>query len=479
MHNKKVKFLSILCAGALISSGMPVSAEEVTANEEGTQSVIVTASISPDYTVTIPKTLTLNKEGTAEYTVTASGEIEKLSTLTVTPDESFALTTAYDSATAKVSQEKTAWSATDLMTDSEQSTTGSVVVDGGLAPGEWSGTFNFEIALNEYVHVHEYKTNGPTAGHTCDICDTSEEHVDTDIDYYCDACSEFLPGLYDENDVMTVSWDELLENGTIHVTDGVLTTNASYLSNSSANTLVGKLIIDDSVTSLGDSAIYYCKNLTSITIPDSVTNIGLRAFYGCSSFTSITIPDSVTSIGDGAFEGCSGLTSINIPSSVTSIGNGVFGGCSNLPSITIPTSVTSIGYRAFVDCDSLTSIDIPSSVTSIGSGAFINCSGLTNIRIPDTVTSLGNGLFADCSSLTSITIPDSVTSIEYYAFHNCSSLTSVTIPSNVTSIGEDAFRNCGAFTINYKGAEEQWNAITKDSNWNLDSTITMNYNYTE
>lgn len=35
------------------------------------------------------------------------------------------------------------------------------------------------------------------------------------------------------------------------------------------------------MTSIGNSAFYWCYSLTSINIPDSVTRIGDKAFYGC------------------------------------------------------------------------------------------------------------------------------------------------------------------------------------------------------
>ena len=59
----------------------------------------------------------------------------------------------------------------------------------------------------------------------------------------------------------------------------------------------------------------------------SVTSIGNSAFYWCSGLTSVTIPNSVTSIGNSAFSGCSGLTSVTIPNSITTIGFSVFSGC--------------------------------------------------------------------------------------------------------------------------------------------------------
>ncbi len=65
-----------------------------------------------------------------------------------------------------------------------------------------------------------------------------------------------------------------------------------------------------SVTSIGNSAFFYCNGLTSITIPNSVTSIGNYAFKTCESLTSITIPNSVTSIGMSAFDYCSKLSYI-------------------------------------------------------------------------------------------------------------------------------------------------------------------------
>ena len=124
------------------------------------------------------------------------------------------------------------------------------------------------------------------------------------------------------------------------------------------NSNVKKVVIEDGVTSIGESAFFYCSSLTSITIPDSVTSIGDYAFFNCSSLTSITIPDSVTSIGESAFYGCSSLTSITIPDGVTSIGNTAFSYCSSLTSITIPDSVTSIGESAFSNCSSLQTISL-------------------------------------------------------------------------------------------------------------------------
>ena len=223
--------------------------------------------------------------------------------------------------------------------------------------------------------------------------------------------------------------------------------------------------IPDSVTSIENIAFKYCTSLTTINIPDGVTSIGDCAFEYCSSLTTINIPDSVTSIENYTFYNCDSLTTINIPDSVTSIGESAFYNCDSLTTINIPDSVTSIGDSVFSACDNLTKINIPDSVTSIGDSVFSGCDNLTTINIPDSVTSIGYNAFSDCSSLTSITIPDSVTSIEKYAFNYCTSLTTINIPDSVTSIGNSAFNNCNSLTtVNYSGTKAQFQQISGYTN---------------
>ncbi len=257
------------------------------------------------------------------------------------------------------------------------------------------------------------------------------------------------------------------------------------------------------VTSIGNSAFYNCQGITSVEIPASVTSIGRYAFYNCQGITSVEIPASVTSIGDSAFVYCTGLTSVEIPGSVTSIGEYAFSGCTGLTSIEIPQGVTSIGECAFLGCSGLVSITVESgntvyhsdgnclietasgtlisgcknsiiptdgSITSIGDWAFYKCTGLTSVEIPYGVTSIGFSAFEGCTGLTSIEIPGSVTSIGLDAFICCTGLTSITIPNSVTSIGSWALGYCSNLSeIVFLGTEEQWNAISKGSNWDYDT----------
>ncbi len=268
-------------------------------------------------------------------------------------------------------------------------------------------------------------------------------------DRYCPDCDTVLEKGYTYWIEDNLTW-KLYEDGTLNISGtGAMKNYTDYSSRQSPvfdNDTIKNVVIEDGVTSIGNSAFESCGGLTSVTIPDSVTSIGNFAFSGCEGLTNITIPNSVTCIGMKVFGGCSGLTSITIPNSVTSIDEGAFEFCSSLTSIFLPDGITSIGVGAFVNCESLTDITIPDGVTNIGDWAFEECSNLTSITIPSSVTNIGIRAFDGCSNLTSITIPDGVTSIGDWAFYHCNSLTNITIPGSVTNIGHSTFFGCKNLT---------------------------------
>ena len=145
-------------------------------------------------------------------------------------------------------------------------------------------------------------------------------------DRYCPDCDTVFEKGYTYWNEDNLTW-KLDADGTMTFSGTGAMKNYDYDNPSPATQKkdsVKKVVIEDGVTSIGNSAFDSCSNLTSITIPKSVTSIGNYAFSDCSSLTSITIPDSVTSIGYYAFFYCSSLTSITISDSVTSIGNYAF-----------------------------------------------------------------------------------------------------------------------------------------------------------
>lgn len=103
------------------------------------------------------------------------------------------------------------------------------------------------------------------------------------------------------------------------------------------------------VVSIGESAFFGCRSLTSVEIPNSITKIGSKAFQACTSLTSIEIPKSVTVINERAFYGCSSLKSIEIPNSVTIIWYSAFGQCDNLKELIIEDGETYLKIRTSSD----------------------------------------------------------------------------------------------------------------------------------
>ncbi len=205
----------------------------------------------------------------------------------------------------------------------------------------------------------------------------------------------------------------------------------------------------------------YSPKITSIVFDENsvCTSIGNYAFDYCNSLTNITMPNSITSIGNYAFRSC-GFESVAIGNGVESIGSEAFAYCHSLTSITIPDSVTNIGYDAFGNCTAIESATMPA--TAIGS---IPTENLKTVVITSG-ESIAKNAFSYCKLLMSVTLSDSVKNIGSYAFLNCSALESVTIGSEVTSIGSYAFNGCSSLTsISYDGTIEQWNAITKGSDW--------------
>ncbi|MBR0509456.1 MAG: leucine-rich repeat domain-containing protein [Clostridia bacterium] len=251
------------------------------------------------------------------------------------------------------------------------------------------------------------------------------------------------------------------------------------------------ITIPNSVTSIGKRAFADCPELTEIKV--GVNNPVYHARGNCLIQTNnksliagcktsvIPADGSVTSIGDSAFYGCRGLTSVTIPNSVTSIGDSAFYYCRGLTNISISSSVTSIGRRAFYECNGLTGVHI-SDLTAWLAISFEHdylsdySETLGYYEYPDGTLDVwtdsesieiwanplwyAHHLYLNGEEVTNLLIPEGVTSIENDAFSCCTGIESVTIPDSVTRIGAGAFYENNALSyVFFNGSEEAWNGI--------------------
>ena len=297
-----------------------------------------------------------------------------------------------------------------------------------------------------------------------------------------------LPGLYDEDNKILATWDELITIYNLNISKDynpseIYSDSGSlyYILNNNENLKKSRtLIISKEVTRIGNFAFRGCWKITNIIFEknSNLLSIGEFAFQWC-GIKSIIIPKNVMNIDKYIFCGddiekinvekgnifyedrgsnsiierstntlIAGCKNTVIPNGVKSIGESAFYNNDKIKQITIPSSVTSIGTMAFADSSELTSVIFKpnSQLETLGDYAFASCNRLKNISIPDTVTTIGNYTFSWCNSLTNIVIPSGVTRIEPQTFQSCTNLTSVTFENKT-----------GWFTTS------TWNATSGDS----------------
>lgn len=211
-----------------------------------------------------------------------------------------------------------------------------------------------------------------------------------------------------------------------------------------------------------DDAFFY-NPLTSITFGDKLETIGQRAFYN-TDLTRFMIPNTVTSIGQYALYQNTRMQEIRVPSNITL--QSIFGGVPNsLNKVTVFSSgstslveyfaqntrvaqvvlekeITSIEQSAFNNAQSLQKINLE-NITAIRNYAFQNTYSLTEIDLSNVVT-IGMNAFYNSSSLKEITSFNKLQNVQNNAFNN-TSLKEVILPS-IVSIGNGAFHNISSLT---------------------------------
>ena len=118
------------------------------------------------------------------------------------------------------------------------------------------------------------------------------------------------------------------------------------------------------VTMVGDYAFSANKLITKVVVPETVKTLGVCAFNMCDKLREVRLPNGIKRIEMFTFSQCPKLKTINIPKSTVEIDNGAFEYCKSLESISLPENVTTVGYGAFANCSRLYNFFINSKVSS-------------------------------------------------------------------------------------------------------------------
>lgn len=199
--------------------------------------------------------------------------------------------------------------------------------------------------------------------------------------------------------------------------------------------------------------LFYCENLTQVTIPESVTEIGSRAFDG-NPIETLYFDAIQCDVYDDSFSKWA-LTDVVFGENVQKISAYMLAG-SHISEITIPKSMTQIGGDAFANCEKLTTVYFNAEdcntfsrrpgheSNASNNGIFYGCELLSEVVIGKTVTRIPD-YFLAYNNIKQIAIPESVSVIGAGAFSG-TGLTSIVIPKGVTYIGEFAFSDCNDIT---------------------------------
>ena len=243
------------------------------------------------------------------------------------------------------------------------------------------------------------------------------------------------PGLYESGSnysTLVMSWDDLVANGAVVVSNGVATPG-------------------DNIPA-GDLAFPNDGSVTTLSM-DSVQN------KRWNTLTGIFISDAITSIRDSAFEGCVNLNHAVIGGGIATFGTRAFSLCSTLQRVYLSAGVKSIPFECFSSCSSLAQIHTESlaAFCKIGcsnqghlfvnnfTSLYVDGQPITDLVIPDSLTEIGNYLFSGCDTIESISIGDNLSSCGAYTFASCSALETVKMSSG--SFGLGTFDSCSAIKV--------------------------------
>lgn len=232
------------------------------------------------------------------------------------------------------------------------------------------------------------------------------------------------------------------------------------------------IYMPDSVETIGEQAFRQIGYGIYMQYSNNLKTLGTKSMTG-DGFTDVYLPDSVEYIGPHCFS-YSGIQRLRLPNNPSLFSDDqAFVLTWDLRNVVIPESTTVLTRQFLRESAALKNVTLSASLSRIEYCALYGCLNLKTIELPQGLITLVGYCFAN-TGLTSIHIPSSVQTIEYAAFAWNNSLQEVIIEAGVQSLGEGAFHACPLLTeITYTGTKVEWEAITKHTDWALDTPLSV------
>ncbi len=182
---------------------------------------------------------------------------------------------------------------------------------------------------------------------------------------------------------------------------------------------------------------YYASSLQSVDL-SSLTSLGEQAFQYSRELQSVKLGEAIKTVGYAAFENAVSLADINLEN-VTEIGNYAFG-YTALTEISLEKA-EKIGEYAFVYCEALKKVALSETGTDLGEGAFIYCSALDTVKNLGKTENIDNYAFV-YTAITYIDLTSAKTLGDQVFMKEKLTDVTVIIEGALESLGDNPFAMC-------------------------------------
>lgn len=207
-----------------------------------------------------------------------------------------------------------------------------------------------------------------------------------------------------------------------------------------------KVTLGNRIINIGESMIYQSDDIlisTLVNIPQNIETIGNYAYRG-SGIEKAIFPNTITTIGSSAFYRCKDLIELYIPDvdHTVTINGSAFSYCESLKKIYLGKGVTLSTSSVFDYCH-IEEVTLNSNVLNYYTGDKWN--SLKKLVIGNDVTDDISGI-QNCNALETVIINAASIKIANYGLNNNPNLKEVIINEGCTRLGQECLRDCPKLT---------------------------------